>query len=147
MANNETPLRTSQNFLLDVDALTKLQNNDPTLTSLTVGIDYNYYDMDKTDGFLPHYNDWGKCGQLIGRNTHLVKLAFGQSHGIMFGNNREIDEDMCMGIGGASKPNEPNENQFRDFCNGLGKETVVLCTPRSYVLYAIILTLSCHSNE
>jgi len=146
MNNNETPLRTSQNFLLDSDALTKLQNNDPTLTSLTVGIDSHYYDMDNTDGFLPHYNDWGKCGQIIGRNTHLVKLSFGQSHGIMFGNDREMDEDMCMGI--VSKPKEPNEKQFRDFCNGLGKETVVLCADYVMCISYVHLWLLClHSNE
>ena len=29
------------------------QNNDPALTSLTVGIDLDIYDMSQTDGFLP----------------------------------------------------------------------------------------------
>ena len=124
MANNETPLRTSQNFLLDESALTKLQNNDPSLTSLTVGIDADIQDMDRTDGFLPHHSDWGKCGQMIGRNTNIVELSFGQLNGIPFGNDREMDEDMIMApfSGGAGTPGAPSENQFRDFCRGLGKE-------------------------
>jgi len=127
MDNNETPLRTSQNFLLDSDALTKLQNNDPSLTSLTVGLEAHVFNMAYTDGFLPYHSDWGKCGQLIGRNTNIIELSFGQLNGIPYSSNREIDEDMMYGgFRGAGTVAAPSEDQFRDFCRGLGKETVVL---------------------
>jgi len=41
---------------------------------LTVGLEAHVFDMNHTDGFLPHYNDWGKCGQMIGRNTNIIEF-------------------------------------------------------------------------
>ena len=32
---------------------------------LTLGIDLDIYDMSRTDGFLPHENDWGKLGKWV----------------------------------------------------------------------------------
>ena len=52
-----------------------LQNNDPALTSLTIGVDLHFYDMSRTDGFVPHENDWGKLGRFIGRNTHITEVS------------------------------------------------------------------------
>ena len=52
-----------------------MQNNDPALTSLTVGIDLHMHDMSRTDGFVPHENDWGKLGRFIGRNTHITEVS------------------------------------------------------------------------
>ena len=52
-----------------------LQNNDPALTSLTIGVDLHMYNMSRTDGFVPHENDWGKLGRFIGRNTHITEVS------------------------------------------------------------------------
>ena len=52
-----------------------MHNNDPALTSLTVGIDLHMHDMSRTDGFFPHENDWGKLGRFIGRNTHITEVS------------------------------------------------------------------------
>jgi hypothetical protein len=63
------------NTLIISTYILTLQNNDPALTSLTVGVDLHFYEMSETDGFVPHENDWGKLGRFIGRNTHITEVS------------------------------------------------------------------------
>jgi hypothetical protein len=62
------------NNLIIFTYILTLQKNDPALTSLTIGVDLHMYDMSRTDGFVPHENDWGKLGRFIGRNTHITEV-------------------------------------------------------------------------
>ena len=80
--------------------------------------------MSRTDGFLPHENDWGKLGQFIGRNNHITELKFCLLMGSMFNSEtREFDEETMFN--GGSGPGLPRVKQFKDFCSGLVNNTSV----------------------
>jgi len=122
----EKPLRAvaSENYLLNTNALVQLQNDDSSLTSLTLGVDLDIYDMSSTDGFLPHENDWGKLGKFIGRNTHLtsLKIATLRGNSNFDAQTREMSFDFG---GGGSEAVEPRVKQWKDFCSGLARNTSV----------------------
>jgi hypothetical protein len=90
-----------------------------------VGVDLDMHDMSRTDGFLPHENDWGKLGKFIGRNTHLTSLTIATLSGNSNFNaqTREINFDY---LGGGSEAVEPREKQWKDFCSGLGENCRLL---------------------
>ena len=98
-----------------------------------MGVDLDIYDMSRTDGFLPHENDWGKLGKFIGRNTHLTSLTLATLRG-----NSNFDaqtRQMSFDFGGGgSEAVEPRVKQWKDFCSGLGE----------YVLHSYIFQLSIH---
>ena len=80
--------------------------------------------MSRTDGFLPHADDWGKLGQFIGRNTHIIEIKFCSLMGSMFNSEtRDFDDDAMFD--GGSGPNLPRIRQFQDFCRGLANNTSI----------------------
>ena len=80
--------------------------------------------MSKTDGFLPHEDDWGKLGEFIGRNTNLKELRFASLTGSMFSSEtRDFDEE--AEYGGNSGPNWPRMSDFQQFCRGLSNNKSV----------------------
>ena len=80
--------------------------------------------MSKTDGFLPHEDDWGKLGEFIGRNTNLKELRFASLTGSMFSSETRTFEDGAE-YGGRSGPNYPRLKDFERFCRGLSNNTSV----------------------
>ena len=88
-----------------------------------MGVDLDIYDMSRTDGFLPHENDWGKLGKFIGRNTHLtsLKIATLRGNSNFDAQTREMSFDFG---GGGSEAVEPRAKQWKDFCSGLGENCI-----------------------
>lgn len=79
--------------------------------------------MSKTDGFLPHKDDWGKLGEFIGRNTNLKEIRFASLTGSMFSSETRTFEDGAEY--GGSGPNFPAISVFKRFCRGLSNNTSV----------------------
>lgn len=79
--------------------------------------------MSKTDGFLPHEDDWGKLGEFIGRNTNLKEIRFASLTGSMFSSETRTFEDGAEY--GGSGPNFPAISAFKRFCRGLSNNTSV----------------------
>ena len=74
--------------------------------------------MSKTDGFLPHPDDWKKLGEFIGRNTHIKQLSLAGLCGSDFSSEtRKFDDDAMLAR--SSGPNFPTLRDFQSFCSGL----------------------------
>jgi len=98
-----------------------------------LGVDLDIYDMSRTDGFLPHENDWGKLGKFIGRNTHLtsIKIATLRGNSNFDAQTRQMSFDFG---GGGSEAVEPRVKQWKDFCSGLGDFYVVNVSPTFFFI-------------